>query len=407
MKRLFLILLAVSTLLAGCSAQTEKTNTFNPESGEAAIQKVPQEDFILPHLRPVVQKPTASDETAPAPEVPESTPEQPAQPSTPTQTAQPTPSVSQPSNPPQTAQPAPSISQPSSSRPTSLSTSKDTGSSKIWDYDLYTGMDYCEETDPTRSGYLQKIQYVNPLFYYFEMDSMRMFLEKNYGMPLITSREQFQTVVWESSDPSVATVNEVGFVTPLKEGTTVICATLVDPETQSPLVRRCTVKVEKMPAYTYAELEEKAKIEAKRIADTVMSNANCTSDLARIAYAASLVHNYVKRSGSANFYQIVNGNIVSGQIPGYNQPYGTLVTSHSSCAGDTRALGMVLEYMGFEWYHVNANQWDHQWCVVYDVDGQTAFADASVLGIAGYGDRDGDHSNWMQYYNNKLYPYYG
>ena len=44
-----------------------------------------------------------------------------------------------------------------------------------------------------------------------------------------------------------------------------------------------------------------------------------------------------------------------------------------------------LEYMGFEWYQTNENQWDHQWCVVYNVDGQTAFADSSAYGITGSG----------------------
>ena len=87
--------------------------------------------------------------------------------------------------------------------------------------------------------------------------------------------------------------------------------------------------------------------------------------------------------------------IYTSDVPGYNQPFGTLVTFYSTCAGSTRAMGLVLEYMGFEWYHVNENQWSHQWCVVYDVDGQTAFADGSEYGVAGYGERKEDGSNWI------------
>ena len=112
-----------------------------------------------------------------------------------------------------------------------------------------------------------------------------------------------------------------------------------------------------------------------------------------IAVAALLVNQYVAEGVSTS------------NVPGYNQPFGTLVTFYSSCAGSTRAMGLVLEYMGFQWYHVNENQWDHQWCVVYDVDGQTAFADGSVYGIAGYGQRQPDGSNWMQYRNGALQPF--
>lgn len=55
-----------------------------------------------------------------------------------------------------------------------------------------------------------------------------------------------------------------------------------------------------------------------------------------------------------------------------------------TCAGSTRALGRVLDYMGYSWQHVNENKWSHQWCIV-TMDGQTGYADG-MGGIAGYGE---------------------
>ena len=121
-----------------------------------------------------------------------------------------------------------------------------------------------------------------------------------------------------------------------------------------------------------------------------MNHANAKTDLERIALAASIVIQYV---GEGTY---------SSNVGGYNQPFGTLVTFYSTCAGSTRAMGLVLEYMGFQWYHMGANQYTHQWCVVYDVDGQTAFADGSVLGMAGYGTWQGDGSNWRVFENGQL-----
>lgn len=65
----------------------------------------------------------------------------------------------------------------------------------------------------------------------------------------------------------------------------------------------------------------------------------------------------------------------------YSTAYGVFVKGESSCAGATRGLGMVLECMGYDWTHVNENQWSHQWCEV-TIDGTTYYADGQV-GIVG------------------------
>ncbi len=48
----------------------------------------------------------------------------------------------------------------------------------------------------------------------------------------------------------------------------------------------------------------------------------------------------------------------------YNDPYGFFVLRAASCAGCTRATGMCLGMLGFQWEHVNENQWTHQWARV-------------------------------------------
>lgn len=70
----------------------------------------------------------------------------------------------------------------------------------------------------------------------------------------------------------------------------------------------------------------------------------------------------------------------------YYTAYGVFIAKQFSCAGSTRALGLVLDYLGYRWMHVNPNQWKHQWCRL-QLDGKTGYADAAMLptGVVGYG----------------------
>ena len=65
----------------------------------------------------------------------------------------------------------------------------------------------------------------------------------------------------------------------------------------------------------------------------------------------------------------------------YYTPYGVFIAREYSCAGSTRALGLVLDYMGFEWTHVNENQYSHQWNELV-CDGKPAIADGMGGGAA-------------------------
>ncbi len=116
--------------------------------------------------------------------------------------------------------------------------------------------------------------------------------------------------------------------------------------------------------------EEATKI-AQKIASDILAKGY-TTDLAKVEEAASIVSSY--------YYKGVHAE--SGLD--YRTPYGVFVKGESSCAGATRALGLVLELMGYSWTHANENEWTHQW-VILKMDGQIGFADGQV-GMASYGE---------------------
>lgn len=121
-----------------------------------------------------------------------------------------------------------------------------------------------------------------------------------------------------------------------------------------------------------SELSKSEKdAQARVIARQIAARSTGSTDLERVTKAAQAVSGY--------YYKGVHKE--SG--PDYNTPYGVFIKGESSCAGCTRALGMVLEEMGYSWQHVNANQWTHQW-VIINMDGQVGWADGQI-GMAGYG----------------------
>lgn len=110
---------------------------------------------------------------------------------------------------------------------------------------------------------------------------------------------------------------------------------------------------------------------AREIAGLIEKEYPNGSHLDKIAAAAAMVAN--------EYYKGVH--LEEGIY--YHTAYGVFVKRESSCAGCCRALGLVLSCMGYEWTHVNENQWTHQW-VTLEVDGESIWADGQV-GMAGTG----------------------
>lgn len=101
------------------------------------------------------------------------------------------------------------------------------------------------------------------------------------------------------------------------------------------------------------------------------SSKNKVKEVEKVAYAAGVINAYCAQGTYTT----------EGQI--YRTAYGVFVGGEYSCAGATRALGLVLDYLGITWVHKNANTWNDQWCQVI-VDGKEGYADA-ITATAGYG----------------------
>ncbi len=119
------------------------------------------------------------------------------------------------------------------------------------------------------------------------------------------------------------------------------------------------------------EKDRQASEIARQIASEINSKGYGT-DLEKVQAAASKVSEYYYKGT-----HIESGN-------DYRTPYGVFIKGEASCAGCTRALILVLEYMGFtNLVHANENGWTHQW-VILTMDGQKGYADGQV-GMVGYG----------------------
>lgn len=117
------------------------------------------------------------------------------------------------------------------------------------------------------------------------------------------------------------------------------------------------------------EKDTQALAVAKQIAAVIPTEGK--SDLERVQMAAHIVSHFSKFCSYT----------MSGKD--YSTAYGVFIKGEYSCAGSTRALGLVLTCMGYQWKHINENQYSHQWCEVY-MDGQIGFADGQT-GEVGYG----------------------
>lgn len=131
---------------------------------------------------------------------------------------------------------------------------------------------------------------------------------------------------------------------------------------------------------------------ARDIAQKVKSDKSLKTDLDKVARAAQIVSEYAMR-----------GRYGADEKKYYRSPYGVFISGNFTCAGATRALGRVLDFMGYQWKHIGENKWEHQWCVL-TMDGKTGFADANVFpgGLVGYGERPDPDSLLIALPNNQV-----
>lgn len=125
-------------------------------------------------------------------------------------------------------------------------------------------------------------------------------------------------------------------------------------------------------SYVDTSKSDQALEVAQEIADYINENApEDAADIDKVYAAAQIVAMF---SSNATY---------TTDDPDYQSPYGVFVKGVYTCAGSTRALGLVLTCMGYEWEHVNEGEWSHQWCRL-TMDGQVGYADGQG-GLVGYG----------------------
>lgn len=110
----------------------------------------------------------------------------------------------------------------------------------------------------------------------------------------------------------------------------------------------------------------------KYYADCIMADKSLKNDLDRVTKAACITADY---SWRCSYGVDSEGH--------YQSPYGVFCANVYTCAGSTRALGRILDYMGFDWTHAHEEENHHQWCIL-KMDGREGYADGQA-GMAGYG----------------------
>lgn len=149
--------------------------------------------------------------------------------------------------------------------------------------------------------------------------------------------------------------------------------------------------------------ENEARSVALQLARHVYNRVNnfgSGTQIEMVAYATGIVNAYC-----AAGKELTRDEVESTNNKLYRTAYGVFIGHQYTCAGSTRALGLILDYLDQLWYadfqaglkadypplkwvHVNANKWEDQWCQIV-CDNHEAYADP-IKSWAGYG----VHPNW-------------
>ncbi len=164
--------------------------------------------------------------------------------------------------------------------------------------------------------------------------------------------------VWQSSNPSVASVTGDGQVTASKKGTAQITATVDGVSVADysvKVIKFEPVKMTKLQCYKkyrkYMSTKEFKK--AYKAACTIVKPYAGFSKKEKLYAVASELRVIFDQSGT---YSMTTKH--------YNDPYGYLIKHVASCAGCTRATGLCLNILGIKFEHVNEKQYTHQWARV-------------------------------------------
>lgn len=164
-------------------------------------------------------------------------------------------------------------------------------------------------------------------------------------------------VKWSSADKKIATVNSKGKITGISAGKTKITAKVGTKSLKCTVVvtRTPIVAMKKLAKYSYFRkyMTESEMTKAYNVAKTLMEPLRGLSRKDQVIGIAVVLREWFN-----------NGMNYTMRQKHYNDPYGYFVLKWGSCAGCARATGMCLNMLGFNYEHVNENQYSHQWARV-------------------------------------------
>lgn len=243
----------------------------------------------------------------------------------------------------------------------------------------YNGVDYAEDpNDPSRN--------YNPLYYFLNYADLRAAyganpeeLVKHWALLGKNKEHRIANQLLDRGAQAYSSKNEY-----------------VVPSYQKTKTKKDGMVVIPNEIHSNGGMNRRQEIEARSIAsqlaqeifDQVSENGGGTQ-IEMVAYANGIVRAYC----DAGTYT------TEGKL--YRTAYGVFVAHEYSCAGSTRALGLILDYLDqimtditndpedertyppLKWVHVNANTWNDQWCQIV-CDNHEAYADP-ITAQSGYG----------------------
>ena len=114
----------------------------------------------------------------------------------------------------------------------------------------------------------------------------------------------------------------------------------------------------------------------------ILNNPELDTDYKKVKAAYETVQKYMSYAGDKE-----------PADADYRSPAGVYTSGYWSCAGTTRAMGRLLDYMGYPWQHANPDKGQHQWCIVM-MDGQIGCADPQGM-VFHYGAHPYDRGSEM------------
>ena len=177
-----------------------------------------------------------------------------------------------------------------------------------------------------------------------------------------------------TTTPAVTTTEATKVVetepTPQQTESTVSSSTAVTTTTTAVTTTATAVTV---PQVSTDTKNAQALAVAEEIADFVRETAGSEKSLRQISCAAAVV-------GQCYYRYCTYSDTDTDDWTAY----GVFIAQKASCAGATKALGMVLDLLGYQWYHVNEHLYSHQWChVSFSYSQQIMAKDGSIKTVQG------------------------